>query len=344
MKKALILGVTGQDGSYLAQLLITLGYEVHGVVRRSSSFNTERLRSLLLPDSKLDSSYVPGFHLHYGDITDAASLSDLFSRIKPDEIYNLAAQSHVRVSFDNPMYTAQTSGLGALACLEALRVYAPDARYYQASSSEMFGSTPPPQNESTPFHPRSPYGFSKVFAHWATINYRESYGLHATTGILFNHESPRRGETFVTRKVVKSALEVSLGLRQKVYLGNLEAERDWGYAPEYVGAMWKMLQMEKPGDFVVATGRVSSVQKFTQYVFQLLGLDYRQHIELDERLLRPAEVDSLIGDPAKAKLELGWSPEVFVEELADIMVEEEMKSIKSGLKYADRPKCWGVAL
>ena len=330
MKKALITGITGQDGSYLAEFLLKKGYEVHGIVRRASTFNTSRLDHLykdpLLDDTRL--------YLHYGDLADAVQLVKLLYQLQPDEIYNLGAQSHVRVSFDIPEYTGDVTGLGAVRILEAVREagLVEKVRYYQASSSEMFGKVQEvPQKETTPLWPRSPYGCAKVFAHWLTINYRESYGLHASSGILFNHESPRRGETFVTRKITRAATRIKLGLQNKLILGNLDAKRDWGYAKEYVEAMWLMLQQEKPDDYIIATNETHTVQEFLDETFAYLGLDSKEYIGFDEKYERPAEVDLLIGDASKAKEKLGWEPKVTFKELARIMVDADMKLAKNEL-------------
>ena len=325
-RRALITGITGQDGSYLAELLLAKGYEVHGLIRRSSSFNTRRI------DHVYEDIHTKGRHLtlHYGDITDANALAKLIREIRPEEVYNLAAQSHVRVSFDMPIFTAETAAMGALKLLEAVREYEASTgakvRYYQASSSEMYGQVrETPQRETTPFHPRSPYGCSKVFAHWATVNYRESYGMHCSCGILFNHESPRRGETFVTRKITRAASRIKLGLQDKVYLGNLDAKRDWGFAGDYVEAMWLMLQQDEPDDYVIATGETTSVGEFLGRVFASLDLDPKEHVEIDPRYYRPAEVDLLLGDASKAKAQLGWSPRVDLDGLVSMMVESDME-------------------
>ena len=330
MKKALVIGITGQDGSYLAELLLEKGYEVHGIVRRASTFNTSRLNHLykdpLVDDTKL--------FLHYGDLADAVQLVKLLYDLQPDEIYNLGAQSHVRVSFDVPEYTGDVTGLGAVRILEAIREagLVEKVRYYQASSSEMFGKVQEvPQKETTPLWPRSPYGCAKVFAHWLTINYRESYGLHASSGILFNHESPRRGETFVTRKITRAATRIKLGLQKKLILGNLDAKRDWGYAKEYVEAMWLMLQQDVPDDYVIATNETHTVQEFLDETFAYLGLDSTEFVGFDEKYERPAEVDLLIGDASKAKEQLGWEPKVTFKELAHIMVDADMKLAENEL-------------
>ena len=315
---ALITGITGQDGSYLAELLLGKGYEVHGLIRRASTFNTQRIDHLYT-----DPHESGRLHLHYADLTDGSRLTTLLARIEPNEVYNLAAQSHVRVSFDEPEYTGDVTGIGATRLLEALRITGVPARYYQASSSEMFGATPPPQNEATPFYPRSPYGAAKLYAYWMTRNYREAYGLFAVNGILFNHESPRRGETFVTRKITRAVAAIKAGRQSEVYLGNLEAVRDWGYAPEYVEAMWLMLQADSPDDFVVATGTAYSVRDFVQFAFEHAGLDWQDFVKYDERYERPTEVDALIGDPSHAGEVLGWRPTVLTPELARIMVDAD---------------------
>ena len=319
MKKALITGITGQDGSYLAELLLSKGYEVHGIVRRSSSPNTQRIKHLITDESLIDSK----LFLHYGDLSDSSRMMALVELVAPDEVYNLAAQSHVRVSFDEPELTGSTTGLGSIRLLEAIRVSGSNARFYQASSSEMFGASPPPQNEETPFYPRSPYGVAKVYSYWITKNYRESYDMFATNGILFNHESPRRGETFVTRKITLAAARIKAGLQDKLYLGNLDAIRDWGYAPEYVEAMWRMLQVDEPDDFVVATGTEYAVKDFLGFAFGHLGLEWEKYVELDPRFLRPAEVDSLVGDHSRVTGVTGWKPRVLPPELAKIMVEAD---------------------
>jgi GDPmannose 4,6-dehydratase len=322
LKKALITGITGQDGSYLAELLLAKGYEVHGVVRRSSSFNTGRIDHVYQdphqPDTRL--------FLHFGDLNDGSSLNLLLKKIRPDEIYNLGAQSHVRVSFDVPEYTAEVTGVGAVRLLEAIReLDLKGTRIYQASSSEMFGGSPPPQNEKTPFYPRSPYGCAKVYAYWIGVNYREAYGLHVTNGILFNHESPRRGETFVTRKVTRAASRIKLGLQKKLFLGNLDARRDWGYAKDYVEAMWIMLQQPEGDDYVVATGESHTVRELCEHAFGHVGLDYREYVDIDPRYYRPTEVDFLLGDPSKAKQKLGWAPRTKFAELIRIMMESDMQ-------------------
>ena len=321
-KRALITGITGQDGSYLSELLISKGYEVHGIIRRSSSFNTERIDHLYHDPHEKTVRLV----LHYGDLTDGSSLRSIISQIQPTEIYNLGAQSHVRVSFDQPVYTVEADALGTLVLLEAIRDACPRARYYQAGSSEMFGKVrETPQKETTPFYPRSPYGCAKVFSHWQTVNYREAYGLYASNGILFNHESPRRGETFVTRKITRAATRIKEGLQETLYLGNLEAKRDWGFAGDYVEAMWLMLQQDEPDDFVVATGETYSVREFVQAAFSILGLDWERYIRLDPRYLRPTEVDLLLGDNTKARKVLGWAPRVGFRQLVEMMVEADWK-------------------
>jgi GDPmannose 4,6-dehydratase len=319
-KTALITGITGQDGSYLTELLIAKGYTVHGLIRRSSSFNTQRIDHLYQDPHKPDTR----LFLHYGDLADGSRIAALLESVRPDEVYHLAAQSHVRVSFDEPEFTGSTTGLGTVRLLEAIRMIGLPCRFYQASSSEMFGTTPPPQSEVTPFHPRSPYAAAKVYSFWITRNYREAYGMHAVNGILFNHESPRRGETFVTRKIARAAARIARGEQQHLYLGNLEARRDWGYAPEYVDAMWRMLQQDKPGDFVVATGTSYSVRDFLGFCFEHAGLDWQEHVRFDERYLRPSEVPDLVGDFSKARRELGWQPTVLAPELARIMTDAEL--------------------
>ena len=325
-KSALITGITGQDGSYLAEFLLEKGYEVHGIIRRASSFNTERLDHIYQRPHQRGAK----LKLHDGDLCDANVLSKLLDQIKPHEVYNLGAQSHVRVSFDMPIFTADTVYMGALKLLEAVRDFqqktGQQVRYYQASSSEMYGKVvETPQKETTPFYPRSPYAVAKLAAHWATVNYRESYGLHASCGILFNHESPRRGETFVTRKITRAVGRIKMGLQDKVFLGNLDSKRDWGYAGDYVRMMWMMLQQETPDDYVVATGRTISVREFAEMAFNHAGLNFDDHVEFDPRYLRPAEVDLLLGDPTKAKQKLGWEPHTSVEELAAMMVEHDLE-------------------
>ncbi|MCV7171857.1 GDP-mannose 4,6-dehydratase [Mycobacterium manitobense] len=319
MKRAFITGVTGQDGSYLAELLLEKGYEVHGLIRRASTFNTGRLEHIYT-DPHVEGAR---FFLHYGDLTDGSRLVTLLQRIKPDEVYHLAAQSHVRVSFDEPEFTGDTTGLGTTRLLEAIRMINLNCRFYQASSSEMFGASPPPQDEHTPFWPRSPYGAAKVYSYWITRNYREAYGMFAVNGILFNHESPRRGETFVTRKISRAVARIKAGLDCDLYLGNLDAVRDWGYAKEYVEAMWLMLQAERPDDYVVATGTAYSVRDFVQFAFDHAGLDWQRYVKFDDRYLRPSEVDSLIGDPSKAREVLGWKAKVLAPDLARLMVDAD---------------------
>jgi len=328
MKKALITGITGQDGSYLAELLLKKGYEVHGIIRRSSTFNTSRIDHIY-QDPHVDGSRLK---LHYGDLADAVHLVKLLYELKPDEIYNLGAQSNVKVSFDIPEYTGDVDGLGAVRILESIREagLVNKTRFYQASSSEMFGKVQEvPQTETTPFWPRSPYGCAKVYAYWLTVNYRESYGLHASNGILFNHESPRRGETFVTRKITRAATRIKMGLQDKLYLGNLDAKRDWGFAGEYVEMMWLMLQQDKPDDYVVATNETHSVREFCEETFGLLGLDWEKYVVHDNRYERPAEVELLIGDPAKAKRQLGWEPKVLFKDLVKIMVDADLELAKN---------------
>ena len=320
-KRALITGITGQDGSYLAELLLSKGYEVHGLRRRSSSFNTSRIDHLI-NDFRHDSR--ARLFLQYADLTDSTSLIKLLYKLKPDEVYNLAAQSHVHVSFEIPEYTGDVTGMGTVRILEAIRETAIETRIYQASSSEMFGTTPPPQNEKTPFHPRSPYACSKVFAFHTAVNYRESYGMFVCNGILFNHESPRRGENFVTRKVTRAIARIKRGLQDKLYLGNLEARRDWGYAPEYVEAMWQMLQQDKPDDYVIATGESHSVEEFVGAAFEHAGMDWRKYVETDPVYFRPSEVDLLAGDASKAKDRFGWEPQVKFHELVRILVDADI--------------------
>ena len=322
MKKALITGITGQDGSYLAELLLQKGYEVHGLIRRSSSFNTERIDHLM---SDPEIHQVKLF-LHYADMTDGSRLVTLVSKIAPDEVYNLAAQSHVRVSFDEPEYTGDSVGMGTTRLLEAIRITQVNSRFYQASSSEMFGSTPPPQNEETSFNPRSPYGAAKLYAYWMTRNYREAYGLFACNGILFNHESERRGGTFVTSKIASAAARISQGKQKELVLGNLDAVRDWGYAPEYVEGMWRMLQHTTPDDYVLATNTGYSVRDFLKFSFDSVNLEWEKYVKFDERYVRPTEVDALIGDYSKANTKLNWEPKTFVPELAKLMVEHDLQN------------------
>ncbi len=337
MKKALITGITGQDGSYLAELLLAKGYEVHGVIRRASTFNTARI------DHLYRDPHVNGVHLflHYGDLADSVQMVKLLYELQPDEIYNLGAQSHVRVSFDIPEYTGDVDGLGAQRILEAIREagLVKKCRFYQASSSEMFGKVQEvPQVETTPFWPRSPYGCAKVYAYWLTVNYRESYNLHASNGILFNHESPRRGETFVTRKITRAATRIKMGLQDALYMGNLDAKRDWGYAKEYVEMMWVMLQQDRPDDYVVATNETHSVKEFIEETFGLLDLDWQKYVKHDARYERPAEVELLIGNPAKAKKQLGWEPKVKFKELVKIMTDADLELAKREAQIANLPK------
>jgi GDPmannose 4,6-dehydratase len=320
MKKAFITGVTGQDGSYLAEFLLAKGYEVHGLIRRASTFNTHRLDPIYRDPHETDVH----FFMHYGDLSDSGSLVNLIRNLEPDEIYHLGAQSHVKVSFEIPEYTADATGMGTIRMLEAIRASGVETRFYQAGSSEMFGSSPPPQDESTPFHPRSPYGVAKVFAHWATVNYREAHGLFACNGILFNHESERRGETFVTRKVSRAVARIKAGLQDKVYLGNLDAKRDWGYAPEYVEAMWLMMQHDEPDDFVIATGESHTVREFCEVAFGHAGLEWDRYVDIDTNYRRPAEVDDLLGDASKAERVLGWRASIRFDELAKRMVEADI--------------------
>src|SRR3984957_19027638 len=325
MKKALITGITGQDGSYLAELLLAKGYEVHGIIRRASTFNTGRLEPIYADPHSGKSR----LFLHYGDLSDASALARLIGKIQPEEIYNLAAQSHVRVSFDSPEYTADITGTGTVRLLEAIRETGIKPRFYQASSSEMYGKVREvPQTENTPFYPRSPYGCAKVFSFWATVNFRESYGLHASNGILFNHESPRRGETFVTRKITRAVAHIRAGKQKTLFLGNLDAKRDWGYAKEYVEAMWLMLQQPKPDDYVVATNETHSIKEFLDVAFGHAGMDWKKYVEIDPRYHRPAEVDLLIGDYSKAKRQLGWEPKTKFAELVRLMVEADVKLLK----------------
>jgi len=328
LKKALITGITGQDGSYLAEFLLTRGYEVHGVKRRSSSFNTGRLDGVYADWHQQDSR----IFLHFADLADSSSVWKLLYEVQPDEVYNLAAQSHVRVSFDIPEYTCDITATGALRVLDGIHHLGLKSRFYQASSSEMFGSEPPPQSEDTRFHPRSPYACAKLFAHSITTNYRESYGTFACNGILFNHESPRRGETFVTRKIARGVAHIKAGLQQKLYLGNLDARRDWGYAPNYVEAMWMMLQLDNPDDYVIGTGEAHTVRDFVDLAFAHVGLDWTDHVEIDRRYFRPAEVDYLCANASKARKVLGWEPTVRFDELVRIMVDAEMNSVEAQLK------------
>jgi GDPmannose 4,6-dehydratase len=333
-KRALITGITGQDGSYLAELLLRKGYEVHGLIRRASTFNTARIDHLYVdphdPNAQL--------FLHFGDLSDGVRLVTLLSQIDPDEVYNLGAQSHVRVSFDEPEHTADTTGVGSVRMLEAVRMAGLKCRFYQASSSEMFGATPPPQDERSPFYPRSPYGAAKLYSYWITKNYREAYDMFVVNGILFNHESPRRGETFVTRKITRAVSRIHAGMDQFVYMGNLDAVRDWGYAPEYVEGMWRMLQAPEPDDYVLATGQRHTVRDFLEYSFDHAGLKWEDHVRFDEHYVRPTEVDALIGDAGKAEKELGWKANVQTPELARIMVEADMKALDvGGRQWIDQP-------
>ena len=327
MKRALITGITGQSGSYLAEFLLEKGYEVHGIIRRASSFNTQRIDHIYK-----DPHEKPALQLHFGDLSDANGLSQILNQVKPDEVYNLAAQSHVRVSFDQPIYTSDVTAIGTMRLLEAIRNYRDagnNVRYYQASSSEMYGKVfEVPQTEMTPFYPRSPYAASKVYAHWMTVNYREAYDLHASCGILFNHESPRRGATFVTRKITRAASRIKLGMQDKVYLGNLDAKRDWGYAADYVEAMWLMLQQDEPDDYVIATNETHTVAEFCERVFSYLGMDYMDFVEIDSRYFRPTEVDLLLGDYDKARRQLGWKPKVKFDELVKMMTESDLELAK----------------
>jgi GDPmannose 4,6-dehydratase len=340
LKTALITGITGQDGSYLAELLLAKGYSVHGIIRRASTFNTERIDHLYRdphdPENRL--------HLHYGDLTDGSRLVTLINQIQPDEVYNLAAQSHVRVSFDEPEYTGDTTGLGTIRLLEAIRQTGAPIRYYQASSSEMFGAAHPPQNENTEFYPRSPYGVAKVYSYWITKNYREAYGMHASNGILFNHESPRRGETFVTRKITRAVARIAMGQQKELFLGNLDARRDWGYAPDYVVAMWQMLQQPAGDDFVVATNTDLSVKDFVELSFKHVNLNWQDHVRFDERYLRPTEVDSLVGDASKAQNAFGWKYSVGPEQLAQIMVDHDLATITGHEADVPAGETWAKAV
>lgn len=331
-QRALITGITGQDGSYLAELLLAKGYEVHGIVRRASSFNTQRIDHLYVDPHDADAK----LFLHYGDLSDGARLVTLLAKINPDEVYNLAAQSHVRVSFDEPEHTADTTGTGAIRLLEAVRLSGIQTKYYQASTSELYGATPPPQNEETPFYPRSPYAAAKLYSYWITKNYREAYDMFAVNGILFNHESPRRGETFVTRKIARAVARIKAGLQQNLYLGNLDSIRDWGYAAEYVEGMWRMLQADEPEDFVLATGVGYTIREFLETSFGHVGLEWQEFVRFDERYLRPTEVDALIGDPSKAADTLGWVPSVHGKELARLMVDADILALEHGPEWIDR--------
>ncbi|MDI6697182.1 MAG: GDP-mannose 4,6-dehydratase [Anaerolineales bacterium] len=324
MKTAFITGITGQDGSYLAELLLSKGYEVHGLIRRASTFNTGRIDHLYRDPHNGEAVKL---YLHYGDMSNTGNLVDLIYQIKPDEVYHLAAQSHVRVSFDMPEYTGDITGLGAMRILEAIRKSGIKARFYQASSSEMFGSAKPPQNEMTPFEPQSPYAAAKVYAYWVTRNYRQGYGLFASNGILFNHESPRRGETFVTRKITRALAAILAGKQKTLYLGNLDARRDWGYAPDYVAAMWKILQHDQPDDFVIGTGESHSVREFLDEAFSYVGLDWKEYVKIDPRYFRPTEVDFLLADATRAREILGWEPRVYFRDLVRIMVDADLELI-----------------
>lgn len=326
-KTALITGITGQDGSYLAELLLRKDYEVHGIIRRASTFNTDRIDHIYQDPHDAGQQLV----LHYGDLADGVMLVNLMRDIAPDEVYHLGAQSHVKVSFEMPDYTGQVTGMGTIRLLEAIRASGVQTRFYQASSSEMFGSTPPPQNEETPFHPRSPYGCAKVYGYWATVNYREAYGMHATNGILFNHESPRRGETFVTRKITRAVARIAAGVQETLYLGNLDAVRDWGYAPEYVEAQWLMLQQPHSDDYVLATGQAASVRDFCIAAFERADLDWQKYVRTDSRYERPAEVDALIGDSSKAQRKLGWIAKTGWREVAQLMVDADRKLLDDEL-------------
>jgi GDPmannose 4,6-dehydratase len=333
-KKALITGITGQDGSYLAEFLLAKGYEVHGLVRRASNLNTQRIDHLFEDVHEENRS----LFLHFADLSDASRLTTLLFSIRPDEVYHLAAQSHVRVSFDQPEFTGDVTGLATTRLLEGIRLACPETKFYQASSSEMFGATPPPQSETTEFYPRSPYGAAKLYAYWMTRNYREAYGLFAVNGILFNHESPRRGETFVTRKISRAVAKIKLGIQKDLYLGNLDAVRDWGYAPEYVRAMWLMLQSDTPEDFVIATGESATVRDFLDFAFQEAGLDWQNYVKFDDRYVRPTEVDSLIGDASKAQKKLDWKHTLDVAGLASLMVKHDIESVTKNSHVVDLPK------
>ena len=327
MKTALITGVTGQDGSYLAEFLLDKGYEVHGLIRRASSFNTHRLDDIYRDPHEAGVRFL----MHYGDLSDSGSLVNLIRALEPDEIYHLGAQSHVKVSFEIPEYTADATGMGTIRMLEAIRASGVDTRFYQASSSEMFGTSPPPQNEDTPFHPRSPYGVAKVFAYWAAVNYREAYDMFVTNGLLFNHESPRRGETFVTRKITRAVARIKAGVQDKLFLGDLDTRRDWGYAPEYVEAMWQMVQHDEPLDLVIATGESHSVREFAERAFGYADLDWERYVEVDRNYMRPAEIYELRGDASRAEKAIGWKPKVTFEELVRIMVEADIRRLDDEL-------------
>jgi GDPmannose 4,6-dehydratase len=332
VKKALITGITGQDGSYLAELLLEKGYEVHGLIRRASTFNTSRIDHLYTDPHQKDAKLL----LHYGDLADSSQLTNLLYAIRPEEIYHLGAQSHVRVSFDMPEYTGDVTGMAVTRLLEAIRRSGLKTRFYQASSSEMYGSSPPPQNETTPFHPRSPYGVAKVYAYWMAVNYRDGYGIFASNGILFNHESPRRGQTFVTRKITRAIAQILAGKQELLYLGNLEARRDWGYAPEYVSAMWQILQQDKPDDYVVGTGETHSIKEFLAEAFTYAGLDREKYVRIDNRYFRPTEVDVLIADAGKIRKAINWEPKVCFKDLVKIMVDADMEA--AGLKSLGQGK------
>ncbi|MCU1693574.1 MAG: gmd [Frankiales bacterium] len=326
-KTALITGITGQDGSYLAELLLEKGYEVHGLIRRASTFNTDRIDGIYQDPHVDDRRLV----LHHGDLTDGTGLVNLVREVQPDEVYHLAAQSHVKVSFEMPEYTGDTTGLGTMRLLEAIRLSGIDTRFYQASSSELYGSTPPPQNEQTPFHPRSPYSVAKLYGYWAVVNYREAYGMHATNGILFNHESPRRGETFVTRKITRAVARIQAGLQPDLWLGNLDSVRDWGYAKEYVEGMWRMLQADTSDDYVLATGHAMTVRDFCIAAFSRAGLDWEQYVKYDARYERPSEVDALIGDAGKAERQLGWRAQTYGDALVNLMVDADVLAVEDSL-------------
>jgi len=341
-KRAFITGITGQDGSYLAELLLSKGYEVHGLIRRASTFNTARIDHLYVDPHEPTAN----LFLHFGDLSDGARLVGLLGDINPDEVYNLAAQSHVRVSFDEPEHTADTTGTGTIRMLEAVRLAGINTRFYQASSSEMFGATPPPQNEDSPFYPRSPYAAAKLYSYWITRNYREAYDLFAVNGILFNHESPRRGETFVTRKITRAVAAIKAGMQDHLYMGNLDAVRDWGYAAEYVEGMWRMLQADIPEDFVLATGVGITVREFLEVAFSHAGLNYEDHVRFDKRYLRPTEVDALIGDPSRARSQLGWEPTIDGRQLARLMVDADIEALAcAGRPWVDKVRLasWGTA-
>jgi GDPmannose 4,6-dehydratase len=323
-RRALITGITGQDGSYLAELLLEKGYEVHGIIRRSSSFNTGRIDDIYQDPHEPDVR----IRLHYGDLNDASSLNRILRLVRPDEIYNLGAQSHVRVSFDIPEYTAEVTGVGTVRLLEAIRESGIHPRFYQASSSELYGSSPAPQSEATPFHPRSPYAVAKLYSYWIGVNYREAYGMYICNGVLFNHESPRRGETFVSRKITRAAARIKLGLQDKLYLGNLDAKRDWGFAGDYVDAMWRMLQQDQPEDFVIATGEAHTVRDFLDEAFGHVGLDWKGYVEIDPRYFRPSEVDELRGDASRARARLGWTPKVSFRQLVHMMVDADLADLE----------------